>query len=55
MVLDYEFKLSQDRTYVAEAAVKIVSSTNEDLAYFNGLIMTYSFTNMHTTSFEMPE
>ena len=55
MVLDYEFRLSSDRTYVDKAIITVVSSSNQELNYFNGLHMTYDFSDMHTTEFVMPQ
>lgn len=52
MTLNFKFKLSSDRTYVEYAEIKVVKS---DTGYFDNLITSYSFSDLHTTSFEMPE
>lgn len=52
MTLNFKFKLSSDKTYVEYAEIKVVKS---DIGYFDNLITSYSFSNLHTTSFEMPE
>ena len=52
MTLNFKFKLSSDKTYVEYAEIKVVKS---DTGYFDNLITSYSFSNLHTTSFEMPE
>ena len=55
MVLDYQFRLSSDKTYVDRAVITIISSAHEELSYFKDLITTYDFKDMHTASFDMPE
>ena len=52
MTLNFMFKLSSDKTYVEYAEIKVVKS---DTGYFDNLITSYSFSDLHTTSFEMPE
>ena len=52
MTLNFKFKLSSDRTYVEYAEIKVVKS---DTGIFDNLITSYSFSDLHTTSFEMPE
>ena len=53
MVLDFEFSLSKDKMYAEKCFVKIVSS--EKMSTYNGFGVEITFSDLHTTSFVMPE
>ena len=52
MTLNFKFKLSNDRTYAEYAELNVVRS---DTGFFDGLITSFRFFDMHTTSLEMQE
>ena len=52
MVINFSFKLSDDESYVSQAFLKIVSS--EAVPSFNDFEWEYNFTNVHSTTIEMP-
>ena len=53
MTLSFKFKLSEDKTYVTNAEIKILSTIN--LTHFLGMTTSYEFFDLHTTVVELPK